>query len=177
VGRHANGDQPTGVLFVKPPDPTFRRAASGKKAAKDKPGKSTQTMSAMPFLPAPTTQLIPAQRGPEPGPMRMASAPPAVLPPASAPPVRPMVPRQMGSGSPGWNAGPSAPPQARSISAPPAERFGIPLRERLSLPMWTKVCVVLGAVLILVGFGGLGAAYAVNQKADTGSAGSELIHR
>jgi hypothetical protein len=43
--------------------------------------------------------------------------------------------------------------------------------------MWTKVCVVLGAVLILVGFGGLGAAYAVNQKADTGSAGSELIHR
>lgn len=43
--------------------------------------------------------------------------------------------------------------------------------------MWTKVCVVLGAVLILVGFGGLGAAYAVNQQADPHASGSELIRR
>ncbi|WP_178380077.1 hypothetical protein [Cryptosporangium aurantiacum] len=47
----------------------------------------------------------------------------------------------------------------------------------MSLPMWTKVCLVLGAVLVLVGFGGLGAAYAVNQQADTRSTGNELIQR
>jgi len=43
--------------------------------------------------------------------------------------------------------------------------------------MWTKVCIVLGAVLVLVGFGGLGAAYAVNKQADTRSTGSELVRR
>jgi hypothetical protein len=43
--------------------------------------------------------------------------------------------------------------------------------------MWTKVCVVLGVVLLLVGFGGLGAAYAVNQQADTHSVGTEMIQR
>ncbi|WP_035847422.1 hypothetical protein [Cryptosporangium arvum] len=65
--------------------------------------------------------------------------------------------------------------------APPPMRA--PLQEPedaspRSLPTWTKICVVLGAVLILVGFGGLGAAYAVNQKADPTTAGtSELIQR
>ncbi|MFB9319051.1 hypothetical protein [Cryptosporangium minutisporangium] len=53
----------------------------------------------------------------------------------------------------------------------------IRMPRTLTLPMWTKVCVVLGAVLVLVGFGGLGAAYAVNQQADSRSAGNELIRR
>ena len=34
MGRHANGDTPTGVLFVKPEDPKFRRAAGGRKTGK-----------------------------------------------------------------------------------------------------------------------------------------------
>jgi hypothetical protein len=51
------------------------------------------------------------------------------------------------------------------------------IRTPRSLPTWTKVCVVLGAVLLLVGFGGLGAAYAMNQQADTRTAGNELIQR
>ena len=81
-----------------------------------------------------------------------------------------------------------APPVARSApqrELPPRDLGPVlsgpapinPARLRLTLPMWTKVCVVLGAVLVLVGFGGLGAAYAVNQQADTRTAGNELIRR
>ena len=66
-----------------------------------------------------------------------------------------------------------APPPMRS---PEPDLVDEPRGPR-SLPTWTKVCVVLGAVLILVGFGGLGAAYAVNQQAEPRTAGSELIQR
>lgn len=66
------------------------------------------------------------------------------------------------------------------LTAPPPRSMPMtadPIRTPRGLPLWTKVCVVLGTVLVLVGFGGLGAAYAVNQKADTRTAGSELIRR
>lgn len=69
-----------------------------------------------------------------------------------------------------------AAPTSGARQAPPYST-PVPAGVSLSLPLWTKICVVLGAVLILVGFGGLGAAYAVNQQAVPHTAGSELIRR
>jgi hypothetical protein len=154
VGRHTNGDTPTGVLFVAPPDPTFRRAAGGNR----KTGKIPKIKP-----PAAQTATLPAAAA--------HSAP--QRPPAPAIPAPRRSPEQ---------AAPMAAPlpaQREPIRSAPAlaARGHDPVRPPLSLPMWTKVCVVLGAVLLLVGFGGLGAAYAVNQQADPRSAGSELIQR
>jgi hypothetical protein len=183
VGRHANGDTPTGILFVAPADPSFRRAAGGKKASSKEPkaGKSTKKSTVPlaaetaflpaqrpPEQPAAATQLIPAQRGPAPSGAARVPAPLAG-PVASRPvPARPVPARPA----------PAAMVTARPTPVATAAAAGVSrLRAPLSLPMWTKVCVVLGAMLVLVGFGGLGAAYAVNQGADSHSAGSELIRR
>ncbi|GAA0278660.1 hypothetical protein [Cryptosporangium japonicum] len=183
MGRHANGDTPTGVLFVKPEDPKFRRAAGGRKTGKIpriKPAAADTGF--LPAQPAPSTPgastaVIPAQRrSPE------QARPPRVAVAVSVP--SPRVPPQRGPVS-----GPPVQQQRRPVPqvqmnmrlAPPPMRA--PLQEPedespRSLPTWTKICVVLGAVLILVGFGGLGAAYAVNQQAGPTSAGtSELIQR
>ena len=119
--------------------------------------------------------MIPAQRrSPEPGAPRVAvsvSVPPQRAPerrpPVSAPPVRRTPPPVQ------MNIRLAPPPMRAPLQEPedPSDR------SPRSLPTWTKICVVLGAVLILVGFGGLGAAYAVNQQADPTTAGTELIQR
>ncbi|MFI5959530.1 hypothetical protein [Cryptosporangium sp. NPDC051539] len=182
MGRHANGDTPTGVLFTKPDDPKFRRAAGGRKTGKIPriaPSADTGFLPATAAAPSSdSTTVIPAQRrepamaGTAPAPraaVRVAMAPPM---PRSAPPMpatpRSGPPRPMGPG-PMQRPGPMEPPTVRVPSSL--------TKVQLSLPMWTKVCLVLGAVLLVVGFGGLAASYAMGQQADPSSAGSELIHR
>ncbi|MFG1927467.1 hypothetical protein [Cryptosporangium sp. NPDC048952] len=181
MGRHANGDTPTGVLFVKPDDPKFRRAAGGRKTGKipriKPPSADTGFLPAQsaPSAPGAATAMIPAQRRvPEQAPPRVAVA--VAVPSPRIPPQRGPV-----SAPPVQQRRPVPQVQMNMRLAPPPMRA--PLQESedespRSLPTWTKICVVLGAVLILVGFGGLGAAYAVNQQADPTTAGtSELIQR
>jgi len=189
VGRHANGDTPTGVLFVKPDDPKFRRAAGGRRTGKIPRIKPpTSDSGFLPTLPPPAeaetaTAMIPAQRrAPErPAPRVAVSVAvpaqrphpqrppvqhvPAQHPPVSAPPKRVPQPVPMRL----------APPPMRSMTPSLPETVGASLPRQL--PTWTKVCIVLGVLLVIVGFGGLGAAYAMNGSADARSAGNELIQR
>ncbi|TQS41412.1 hypothetical protein [Cryptosporangium phraense] len=186
MGRHANGDTPTGILFTKPEDPKFRRAAGGRKTGKipriapsaDTGFLPAQTTGSIPTgnIPAASTAVIPAQRRePAMAGSVAAPAPRAAVRVSMAPPI----PR---SGPPmtGPRSAPMEPPTVRVPSSPSPSSPSSPSslsKVQLSLPMWTKVCLVLGAVLLVVGFGGLAASYAVGQHADPSSAGSELIRR
>lgn len=206
MGRHANGDTPTGVLFVKPDDPKFRRAAGGRKTGKIPRIKPPTAESGfLPRLPPPSeaapaasTAVIPAQRrSPEPAAPRVAVSV-SVPPQRSGSPNHPQqtYPAQRGPHQTGSHSRVPEPrrqaPERVPVSAPPKVQMTMRLapppmrvpepeaefdREPRSLPTWTKICVVLGVVLVLVGFGGLGAAYAVNQQAAPTTAGNELIRR
>jgi hypothetical protein len=52
----------------------------------------------------------------------------------------------------------------RPAVAPPVRvgASGRPAEFDSELPSWTKVCVALGVILVLLGFGGLAAAYFVS---------------
>jgi hypothetical protein len=161
VGRHSNGDQPTGTLFIAPSDPRFRRAAGNRKGKSS--GRSTDTVITSGAFEKPSLQPpLPSQQPP---PRSQQQPLPRPALPAGSAAATALIPAQRPL------------PERRPVVAPlqPVARVGLPPVVRSAvLPLWTKVCVVLGTVLLLLGFGGLGAAYAMSQG--DGSPGSSSPH-
>ncbi len=150
MGRHTNGDTPTGTLFVAPVDPAFRRA-SGKSRARGKVAPP-----APPTGRAGTGQGSPGRPGSHP-----ASAPPAPGQSAS---------RRSSNTRPAAGARSPA-PLRRPAGPPPA----VPPRKRTRVPLWTTLCLVVGTLLTLLGFGAFGAAYTLNNKVESNITRSDLL--